>query len=154
MGTFDRILFCTDFSENADAAFSIALEQALRSKESELHVLHIVPESEAQFWKSYMYEVVDVDEKAKRDIDEYIDRVYRSQVPSEQTLTVESRVGHEPNEILNYARENDIELIVMGRQGKSRIESVLFGKVTEKVSRHAECAVLILPQTFIRKRNR
>jgi hypothetical protein len=64
-----KILFCTDFSENADFAFDFAIDAAVRRPGCELHLLHVVPESDAQFWKSYMYEVEDVDNQAKRDID-------------------------------------------------------------------------------------
>ena len=48
---FKRILFCTDFSDNADVAFDFALEQARHSPECTIHLLHVVPEPEAQFFK-------------------------------------------------------------------------------------------------------
>jgi nucleotide-binding universal stress UspA family protein len=150
--SFGRILFCTDFSENADNAFPFALEMALRYGDSELHLLHVVPEAEAQFWKSYIYEVEDVDEKAKHAIDEHIDRVYRSTVPRNQQFVIEFRVGNAPQEILTYSKEHGIELIVMGRQGQSGFGTAWFGKVTEKISRQAECAVMIIPQIFLEKK--
>ena len=58
-----RILFCTDFSENANFAFNFAVDAAIRRPGSQLYLLHVVPESEAQFWKSYIYEVEGVDAK-------------------------------------------------------------------------------------------
>ena len=78
---FKKILFCTDFSENSDAAFYYALNIAEGNPGSELIILHIIPEPDAQFWKSYIYEVDDVDEKAKSDIDEKIREAYLSQIP-------------------------------------------------------------------------
>ena len=36
----------------------------------------------------------------------------------------------------------------MGRHGRSSLEKMLFGNVTEKVARKAECAVLIIPLSF------
>src|SRR6056297_1321336 len=149
---FSRILFCTDFSKNADEVFSYALKYAGNAANSELHILHVVPESKAQFWKSYMYEVDDVDEKAKHDIDEYINTTYCSKIPEGQSSVVSCRVGNEVQEILSYAKENDIDVIIMGRQGRSWLATALFGKITEKVSRHAECAVMILPNIFVSKR--
>ncbi|UCF17064.1 MAG: universal stress protein [Phycisphaerales bacterium] len=149
--TFERILFCTDFSENADFAFSFAVDAATRRPGSQLYLLHVVPESEAQFWKTYIYEVDDVDAKAKRDIDERIDRAYRSRLPEGLELKVEFRIGRDYQEILGFARERQVDLIVMGRQGHSALEKALFGNVTEKVVRKADCAVLVVPLSY-RKR--
>ena len=151
MGAFKRILFCTDFSENANFAFSFALDIAERNKNSELHLLHIVPETEAQFWKSYMYEVENVDDKAKRDIDDFMERTYYSKVPKAQTFVVEHRVGNVSQEILEYAKEKTADLIIIGREGQSSFGTALFGKITEKISRHADCAVLIIPLSFQRR---
>ena len=67
---FKKILFCTDFSENADRAFVFAANAAVRNVGCELHLLHVIPEPPAQFWKGYIYEVdEDVDARAKREID-------------------------------------------------------------------------------------
>jgi nucleotide-binding universal stress UspA family protein len=143
-----KILFCTDFSENADFAFDFALDAAVRRTGCELHLLHVVPESDAQFWKSYMYEVEGVDDKAKRDVDAVIDQKYRSRVPQNIPFIVEYRVGSDSGEILDYAKQKEIDLIVLGRQGQSGLKTVLFGRVTEKVARHAPCAVLIIPLTY------
>lgn len=146
--TYKRILFCTDFSENADFAFQFALDAATRKADSELHLLHIVPESDAQFWKSYIYEIEDVDEKAKRDIDNHIDQTYRKIVPRDQNFIAQFKVGNAVQEILNYAKEHEMDLIVIGRQGQSALGTTLFGKITEKICRHAECAVLVIPRTY------
>ena len=145
---FLRILFCTDFSENADFAFPFAVDAARRRPGSELYLLHVIPESEAQFWKTYIYEVDDVDTKARRDIDERISQTYRSQLPEGVVLNVEFRVGKDHQEILGFAREKHIDLIVMGRQGRGALPKTLFGSVAEKVAHKAECAVLVVPLSY------
>lgn len=148
---FRRILFCTDFSENADFAFSFAADAAGRRPGCELHLLHVIPESDAQFWKTYIYGVEGVDNKAKQDIDERIDRTYRSRLPEGAELKVEVRVGKDYQQILEFAREKQIDLIVLGRQGHRALEKALFGAVAEKVASRAECAVLVVPLSY-RKR--
>jgi nucleotide-binding universal stress UspA family protein len=145
---FRRILFCTDFSENADFAFDFAVDSATRRPGCVLYLLHAIPEPDAQFWKTYLYEVEDVDGKAKRDIDARIAESYRPRVPEGVDFQVEIRVGKDSAAILEFAREKDIDLIVMGRQGHSSIETVLFGNVTEKVARKADCAVMVIPLSF------
>jgi len=142
---YRRILFCTDFSENADAAFDYALDAAARRPGCVLHLLHVVPEPDAQFWKTYIYELDDVDEKAKHDIDAKIDADYRPRVPAGVDFRVTMCVGRDYLKILEFAREQDVDLIVLGRHGHSALENVLFGNVTEKVVRKAHCPVLVVP---------
>jgi nucleotide-binding universal stress UspA family protein len=154
VGPCRKILFCTDFSKNAEFAFQFAVDAALRRPGCELYLLHVVPETDAQFWKNYIYEVDNVDNKAKRDIDQRIEETYRSKLPTGLELKVEFRVGRDWQEILNFANEQDIDLIVMGRQGKGSLQTALFGNVTEKVARKADCAVLIVPLSFEEKLER
>lgn len=142
---FRSILFCTDFSENADFAFDYALDAAVRRPECTLYLLHVIPEPDAQFWKTYIYEVEDVDKKAKEDIDAKVTATYLPRVPEGVELHVEMCVGKDYLKILEFAKEKDVDLIVMGRHGHSRLEKVLFGNVTEKVVRKADCAVLVVP---------
>jgi len=142
---FSTILFCTDFSENAGFAFDYAIDAAVRRPGSTLHLLHVVPEPDAQFWKTYIYEVEGVDEKAKHDIDAKIAEQYAPRVPEGVDFRVQMQVGRDYLKILEFAREIKADLIVIGRHGHSSLEKVLFGNVTEKVVRKADCAVLVVP---------
>ena len=146
--TFKHILFCTDFSENADFAFSYAVEQASRYAGCKLTLLHIMPEMEAQFWKTYLYEVDNVDNKAKQDVEVKIADYYAPQVPENVKFEIEIKAGKDYMAILEFAREKDVDLIVIGRQGKSSIKTILFGNVIEKITRHSECPILVIPASF------
>ncbi|MBM4104363.1 MAG: universal stress protein [Planctomycetes bacterium] len=148
---FERILFCTDFSENADFAFGFLVDIARQNPNRKFYLLHVVPESEAQFWKSYIYEVEDVDQKAKSDIDQRIQQNYRSKMPAGADFAVEFRIGKDYQEILTFAEEKNIDLIILGRQGKGAFQKAFFGNVTEKVARHASCAVMIIPLSYKEK---
>lgn len=152
IGFFQRILFCTDFSENANLAFSYAIDAARRRPGSVLYLLHIIPEPDAQFWKTYLYEIDGLDEKAKRDIDERIKESYLPRVPEGMDLRVEFRIGKDHAEILDFARKNKIDLIVLGREGHgSSLRRTFFGDVAEKVTAKADCAVLVAPLAFCRR---
>ncbi len=140
-----RILFCTDFSETADRAFAWAVDAARRRPGCELILLHVIPEPEAQFWKTYIYELTDVDEKARRDVDAKIDETYRPRVPEGVPFRVEVRVGKASAEILQFAAANDVHLIVLGRRGHSALQELVFGAVADRVVRKANCPVLVVP---------
>jgi nucleotide-binding universal stress UspA family protein len=149
---FQRILFCTDFSESAEAAFEFALDATRRRPGAVLHLLHVIPEVEAQFWKSYLYEVDNIDAEARRQIDDKVARTYLSRVPSGMEVKVEFRVGPEAATILEYAEANAMDLIVIGRHGHSGVQAALFGRVAEKIVRQANCAVLVVPLSYAARR--
>lgn len=143
---FKKILFCTDFSDNADRAFVFAINTAVRNTGCELHLLHVIPEPPAQFWKGYIYEVdEDVDARARREIDEKLADVYRPRVPRDVRMVIAMRIGEAGHQILEYAREQDVDLIIVGRQGAGKVGKILFGNVSERVVRKAECPVLVIP---------
>lgn len=145
---FKKILFCTDFSENADRAFVFAVNSAVRNAGCELHLLHVIPEPSAQFWKGYIYEAdEDVDARAKREIDAKIAETYRPRVPADVKLVIVMRIGEARHKILEYAQEQDVDLIILGRQGAGAMGKILFGNVTERVVRKADCPVLVIPPT-------
>ena len=54
----------------------------------------------------------------------------------------EVRVGAAFMEIIDYARENEIDLIVIGTHGRSGLMHILMGSVAERIVRKAPCPVL------------
>jgi len=52
--------------------------------------------------------------------------------------------GHPAQELVRAAKEVGADLIVLGHSGHSAVWGPLLGAVTEKVSRHAPCSVLIV----------
>ncbi len=147
-GHYRRIQFCTDFSENAKLAFGLAVEAAERNPGCVLTLLHVLPEPGAQFWKGYIYEVEGIDAQARDAIDAEIDTNYRPHVPAGVEFRTVFRVGNPAQVILDFAREEESDLIVVGRQGRG---SVFFGNVASRVARHAECPVLVVPMAFARR---
>jgi nucleotide-binding universal stress UspA family protein len=145
-----RILFCTDFSESADAAFEFALEETLHRPGARLHLLHVIHEPDAQFWKSYIYEVDNIDMQARQAIDEKVAASYLARVPPGFELNVEFRIGPDAATILEFARTRQMDLIVLGRHGHGGMGRALFGSVAERVVRKAECAVLVVPLSYAR----
>jgi nucleotide-binding universal stress UspA family protein len=59
-------------------------------------------------------------------------------------LSTEVRTGHPAQEILAAARSHQADLIVLGHSGRSGAWGRFLGTTAEKVSRHAECSVLII----------
>jgi len=62
----------------------------------------------------------------------------------EEKVATEVQVGEPAEEIVDYARLEQVDLIVMGSRGLSPIKELLLGSVSDKVLRTAPCPVLIV----------
>ena len=141
-----NILFCTDFSANAALAFDYALDAAVRREGAMLYLLHVIPEPESQFWRTYIYDAdFNADEKAKRDLDDKVAAEYISRIPEGMQFKVDFRIGKDYQKILEFADEISANLIVIGKQGCSPLHKFIFGGVAERVVARAKCPVLVVP---------
>jgi nucleotide-binding universal stress UspA family protein len=142
---FKKIVFAADFSEGSQKAFQYALNIAAGNSGCELVILHVVPEPDAQFWKTYIYEVDKIDEKAKADIDEKVRQTYLSRIPADISYTIKMAVGNVANAILETAAAENAGLVILGREGSSVLQSHFLGNSTGKIARKAACPVMIIP---------
>jgi len=141
---FKRILFPTDFSELALAALHHALDLA-EAFDAEFHCLHVVDDA-YQHWSAMGPESIPVGPPPDDLLELGRSRMeqFRSEHLGgmEQPAITHVAMGRPFAEILRYAREQAIDLIVMGTHGRGAIAHMLLGGTTEKVVRKAPCAVL------------
>lgn len=52
--------------------------------------------------------------------------------------------GNPADQIVDFAKNNGIDLIVMGSKGKDATERTLFGSISLKVTANANCSVLLV----------
>ena len=137
-----RILFPTDFSEPANEAKQYALSLADRFG-AELHLLHVVPlvipyPDAASPWIMAENEMQRQVEASDRRLASELDSTW-----SQQHVVIHKAVmGLAVDEILSYAKEQEIDLIVVGTHGHSGLARLLIGSVAEKLVRTASCPVL------------
>ncbi|SRR6266498_473391 len=53
-------------------------------------------------------------------------------------------VGHPAEQIIHRAETDGIDLIVLGRRGRSKIARMMLGSVSERVLRYAHCPVMVV----------
>lgn len=70
----------------------------------------------------------------------------RDLITAEGTVQVDTAIvpGSPVDEILRQAAEGNFDLIVMGTHGRSGLQRILLGSVTEQVLRHAKVPVLVI----------
>ena len=71
---------------------------------------------------------------------------YLSRLASEADLTSNQVIRHGVpyREIVNLAREQGVDLIVVGQVGSRGPRRILIGSVTERIIEHSPCAVLVV----------
>ncbi len=148
MVTIKNILVPTDFSESATAAYAYAREMAaiFKSKIILIHVYEpIVFYSEAPIG---MPDLVDIEKNIHASSDQSMDRIIDQHFRGgeHESLSVEKLLiqGKPFIEIIRVAKEQSVDLIIMSTHGRSALEHILLGSVTEKVVRKAPCPVLTI----------
>ena len=141
MISLKRILVPSDFSVCSDAAVRYGLELA-RKFGATLHLLHVVQDPASQPWGAEGFGVPLLEVVAEWQKDAKVR--LRNAIPQEDraNAVVACTIASPFPEILRYAAENDIDLIVMGTHGRGGVSHMLLGSIAEKVVRRAPCPVL------------
>lgn len=135
---YHDVLFPTDGSEGANAAIEHAIDHAL-TYDATLHVLYVVEKTYPAV-EAGPADVLDaLRSEGEAALDDARERAKEAGVESVRG----SVTGGSPyRNILRYADEHKIDLIVMGTHGRRGVDRYLLGSVTEKVVRTADCPVL------------
>jgi nucleotide-binding universal stress UspA family protein len=137
---FTRILCPMDFSCSAVAAYKRAVALA-RKTGATLTVLHVV-DVPAVLHDMPGFDIATYREEAEtKGRARLADLVSDSAGHGPNVMVIEGRAG---TEILRVAAERDADLIVMGVQGRTAIDLMVFGSTTHEVIRNAPCPVLTI----------
>lgn len=139
-----RILFPTDFSDTANAALTTALRLA-DAHDAVLHMLHaVVLHVEDPHNPEYHFPDPDrIAGSLERLAEEKLDTAATGVADVRVDIVRAKRRGPWAGPtILEYAEEEDIDLIVMGTHGRRGLRRFIIGSVTEEVTRLAPCPVV------------
>ncbi|MBU5466222.1 universal stress protein [Virgibacillus sp. MSJ-26] len=68
----------------------------------------------------------------------------RENFESDIPIGYQTLIGHAAHAIIDYAKQDDTDLIVIGNRGINGIKKLVMGSVSQKVTNDAECAVLVV----------
>jgi nucleotide-binding universal stress UspA family protein len=143
---FAKILYLTDFSDVSNKA----LEYIKKLKEAgtkEVVVLHVIDEREIGHMSHIPGIHLDADEleNLRRDGAKKAMGAIEAEL-KESGFQVKVRIeeGIPLREILRVEKEEDISVIVIGSHGKSSVQEMLLGSVSEKVIRKSSKPVLVI----------
>lgn len=135
-----KVLVPTDFSEASVDAMHTAL--AMVEFGHNVHVLHVVepiPQDLTAGELPHDSQLSDSDRTVRQErLDAFLtDHQFNG-------LSAAIRTGDPALGITHYAKENEIDLIVMAAHGYESGERISMGSVTERVLHNADCPVLVL----------
>lgn len=137
-----RILYPTDFSEHSEAAWPYALAFT-KMCEAELFLLHVVsPPPRAYGEYAVEYDPQKLLEGMVAEAEASLQRMAEGAKSEGLILHSLVKVGTDFAEIVAAAKQEGIDLIIMGTHGRTGFSHLLLGSVAERVVRRAPCPVL------------
>lgn len=135
----EHILFPTDFSENADHAFSY-VEKLVADGAKRVTFLHVQDRARIEpHLKGRLNEFNEIDRDRLEVLKERLERKGHAEID------FELRYGAPFVEITQLVRERGMHLVVMGSQGRGYTKELFLGSVSHSVARRSEAAVLLVP---------
>ena len=134
-----KILVAVGFSETSNKAFDYALSLA-RVFEADVFALHVLedpilyaPTTDESYREAY-----------ERTVQGKLDELTGRHSAEGVKVELVTRQGSPFHEVVEYAKGENCDMIVMGTLGLGPIQHMLMGSVAEKVVRTASCPVLVV----------
>ncbi len=135
-----KILFPTDFLEGSSDAMPYALDLA-KKYGAKLYILHVIHDVLHPGYVPH----ISVD-KVYQEIEEYakkeIETKFIEELRGFTNFSNHIIKGSPANDIINFSKENDIDLIVMATHRRVGLDRIIFGSTAARVLRDATCPIL------------
>ncbi len=142
-----KILAPIDFSTHSMEAMRAAMELA-KDAGAEVHLMHVIAPhlhfiplplaTSAEQSRELVREAAMIEQA-----EEELARIKKDDFGDSNKVFTFAVVGHPVQKLVDYAKEQAIDLIVMATRGRSGSEHFLLGGTTEKIVRTAPCSVLV-----------
>ena len=143
MPSIKTLLCQVDFSQMSRAVLDYAVFMA-QSHQAQLKLIHVVDQLHGfDSYKILHMTAIEITHEMERQARTQLKELVAT-LPIPATFDI--RFGRAADEIVIQAKEDEVELIVMGSHGRSGISHLLVGSVAESVVRHAPCPVLVVRQ--------
>jgi universal stress protein A len=148
----NNILFCTDFSEHANTAFDHAMDQA-KKYNAKLHLFHVIMPTDPCDRSHNMTSNDAADSRVGTESeDDLVQQAIGALKLKYSELLNDSIRGYEyvvkmgsPDvEVVRYAKQNDIDMIIMGALGIPEKDRATRIRTAANVSKFAPCQVVVI----------
>ncbi|WP_433619342.1 universal stress protein [Paenibacillus cellulositrophicus] len=141
---FDKMMVAIDQAEITNKLLDATVE-IVRNKQTQVTLVHVSQEyvSNGMTYvpENFLEEILDEMEKAGLEQLQQAKSKLKSAGINAETVHLKGDPAHE---ILNYARDTEQQLIIIGSRGLRGIKEMMLGSVSHKVSQLSHCPVLIM----------
>jgi len=137
-----KILLPTDLSSASISAFKYAksLAEKYGATIYVLHVLENIPP--VLSIRSLDLTLERLEKNMEENAKNQLEKIVKENLKTKNKVQTFIRKGVVDDEIIKFAEEKKVDLIVMGTHGRTGIELTILGSIAEKVVRKAKCPVL------------
>ncbi|MHB8156327.1 MAG: universal stress protein [Desulfocucumaceae bacterium] len=143
---YKKILVPMDGSVRANLAAEHAIELA-KSNKAEVLLLHVIP-ALPPYVNTYSDRLggayQQIHDELQATGEEIMEKAKKDFGKSGVTIEVKIVWGNPAMEICREAKEERVDVIIMGNRGLGEIKGYLMGSVSNRVVRHASCPVMIV----------
>lgn len=141
--TARRILVPVELVVSSRVAFDWAL--SLAADDADIYLLNVLdPEHRAWALLGREYSAQRVEERMRVEVARELDEL-AADAPGHCRVHTRIAVGNPARRIVEIARDEHIDLIVMPNRSADALPAVTLGGVTDKVVRRAPCPVVVVP---------
>ena len=146
-----NILLCTDYSKDAEVAFTHAFDQSIKHN-AKLHIMNVIPAANP----CEIHLEISVSKQENKALTLASDEQHRLQelgalkkVYSEQCKELTDhefivKVGSPDLEIIKYSEKNNIDMIFLGTAGKQEKDRQIYIRTAANVSKFSSCQVITI----------
>jgi nucleotide-binding universal stress UspA family protein len=137
-----RVLVPIDFSDYSKNSLKYAVN-FVKYFGAELYLVYVIePVIYPPDFSMGQIAIPSVDAEIDKRAFEELDTLAKSEIPPEVKCKCIIKTGKPFIEIIDTAKQEDIDLIIIASHGHTGVEHILFGSTAEKVVRKAPCPVL------------
>jgi nucleotide-binding universal stress UspA family protein len=138
---FKKILIANDGSEGAKKALKVAINLA-KQDNAELHSISV--EEGIPHYAATIGEV----EEYRKEANDFFLKINEEATEEAKKggveLNIKVQAGHEVEMIVNYAKEGNFDLLVIGFMGHSKIFGRVWGSTSQNITKLSPCTVIVV----------
>jgi len=136
---FRKLLVGYDGSKESEKAVDVAFSLA-ECMDSSVLIFAVARPPEP----SISVELAAVLDDAKEHFEESFNKIMERADGHDIEVQTATAVGHPAEQIIHRAEQDAIDLIILGRRGRSMISRMMLGSVSERTLRYAHCPVMVV----------
>ena len=138
---FKKILVANDGSDGAKKALKVAIDMAQKYN-AELQSISV--EEGVPHYAATIGEVEEYRKEANGFFRSINDEAVEEAKKAAITLHVKVKAGHEVETIVNYAKEGNFDLLVIGFMGHSKIFGRVWGSTSQNITKLSPCTAIVV----------